>query len=65
MNMTSYETELRDTLAGKAMESLITDFDFNDLDRECYANDLVDARQADIARIAYEMADAMLKARKA
>jgi hypothetical protein len=65
MNMTSYETELRDTLAGKAMESLIHNHDMNELDRECYANDLVDAKQADIARISYEMADAMLKARKA
>jgi hypothetical protein len=60
---TSYEIELRDTFAGKAMEALITDFDMNDLDRECYANDFVDAKQADIARISYEMADAMLKAR--
>ena len=62
---TSYEIELRDTFAGKAMEALIFNCGMNDLDRECYADDDVNDKQADIARIAYEMADAMLKARKA
>jgi DNA primase catalytic subunit len=58
-----YETELRDTFAGKAMEALIFDCDMNDLDRECYSDDEVNEKQAQIARISYEMADAMLKAR--